>query len=324
MRVADNCDDATASIARARGARVYERTDSTHRAKGFALRWLLEQIRFDQHTPTYDAFVVLDADSMVDTNLLDCMNRFLDCGSLVLQAYYTVLNPTESPVAMLRYAALAALHYVRPLGRAALGLSCGLKGNGMCFAASVLERFDWKWFTLAEDVELHLALVRAGIRVDFVPQTAVRADMPISLAQATSQNERWERGRLQLVRGPVADLIRDGIRSRSALRLDAAFDQLIPPLSLPFALGLFCQLGGMLTGVRRAMQFATVSLVGLIVHLLASLILVRAPLQAYTALAHAPLYIAWKVALYARSVFVGNRASPWVRTHRLTRRDQLP
>ena len=84
-------------------------------------------------------------------------------GSEVLQAYYTVLNVGESPLAALRYAALAALHYLRPLGRRRLGLSCGLKGNGMAFAAPVLERVGWSWFTLAEDVELHLALVEKYI-----------------------------------------------------------------------------------------------------------------------------------------------------------------
>ena len=36
--VADNCDDATASIARTHGARVYERFDDSQRAKGYALR----------------------------------------------------------------------------------------------------------------------------------------------------------------------------------------------------------------------------------------------------------------------------------------------
>src|SRR5258708_25654450 len=42
--VADNCTDATASLARAAGARVYERRDDKEKAQGFALRWLLQQL----------------------------------------------------------------------------------------------------------------------------------------------------------------------------------------------------------------------------------------------------------------------------------------
>ncbi|WP_348235518.1 glycosyltransferase, partial [Salmonella enterica] len=81
---------------------------------------------------------------------------------------------------------------------------------------------------LAEDVEFHLSLVRAGLRVDFAPETTVLADMPVTLAQAASQNQRWERGRLQLVRSHVPRLVVDGVRLRSWLRLDAAIEQLIP------------------------------------------------------------------------------------------------
>jgi cellulose synthase/poly-beta-1,6-N-acetylglucosamine synthase-like glycosyltransferase len=66
--VADNCDDATAFIARGFGARVYERFDDSERAKGFALRWLLQQLQTEGRT--YDAFVVVDADSV-----LDCTSR---------------------------------------------------------------------------------------------------------------------------------------------------------------------------------------------------------------------------------------------------------
>src|SRR6185436_1066660 len=209
------------------GARVYERFDEVERAKGFALRWLLAQLRADG--VAYEAFVVLDADSVVEPNLLRAFDARLATGSRVLQAYYSVLNAQASAVAGLRYAALAALHFVRPLGRSALGLSVGLKGNGMCFSAPVLEQFAWNWFTLAEDVEFHLALVRAGVRVDFAWETCVRADMPVTLAQATSQNQRWEGGRLQLLRSVVPGLLLDGIRKVSPMRLDAAIEQVIPP-----------------------------------------------------------------------------------------------
>jgi cellulose synthase/poly-beta-1,6-N-acetylglucosamine synthase-like glycosyltransferase len=70
----------------------------------------------------------------------------------------------------------------------------------MAFLAEVLDRYGWEWFTLAEDVELHLALIEAGLRVGFAPETMVQAEMPVTFAQAASQNERWERGRLEMLR----------------------------------------------------------------------------------------------------------------------------
>ena len=311
--VADNCTDATAVIARSLGARVYERSDAVEQAKGFALRWLLERLRADGCA--FDAFVVFDADSVVEPNFLRSMDARLERGSQVIQAYYSVLNASASTVAGLRYAALAAIHYVRPMGRSVFGLSCGLKGNGMCFAAPVLEHFAWQWFTLAEDVEFHLALVKAGIRVDFAPETTVYADMPTTLRQAASQNARWEGGRLQLLRQHVPALLIDGLRKISPLRLDAAVEQLIPPLSVPFGLGALCLLCGAVLGATELMALSGLSLIGQIAYLMAGLVLVRAPWRTYVALGAAPIYIAWKLGLYSRAL-VTSRDTSWVRTAR--------
>ena len=311
--VADNCADRTADVARDGGARVYERADDAERGKGYALRWLLGRIR--EAGEYYDAFVVVDADSVVAPDFFRRMDARLESGSNVIQAYYTVLNVGESPLAALRYAALTAVHYLRPLGRAALGLSCGLKGNGMCFAAPVLDRFGWDWFTLAEDVEFHLALVERGIRVDFAHETTVLADMPVSFRQAESQNARWEQGRIEMLRRYGPRLVADALRQHSFLRLDAVVEQLIPPLSVPFALaGAVLVIGAAL---RRPLLvvLAAFGLGGQVAYLLMGLRLARAPSRAYRALAYAPVYIAWKVALYARAL--GARgATHWVRTAR--------
>jgi 1,2-diacylglycerol 3-beta-glucosyltransferase len=311
--VADNCIDRTAEIAESCGAIAHRRVDAGARAKGFALRWLIQRLQTE--SGPYDAYVVFDADSVVESNFLQAMNTRLAAGSQVVQAYYSVLNAADSPLSGIRFAALAALHYVRPLGRSVFGLSCGLKGNGMCFTAQILERFGWEWFTLAEDVEFHLELVRAGVRVDFAPETSVLADMPITFAQAASQNERWERGRLQMLRGRCADLLLDGIRRGSWLRIDAAIEQLVPPLSVPFAMGSALAVMCMILDFPLLTWLAVSALTGQAVYLLVSLRLVRAPLHAYLTLSYAPIYICWKLGVYARSI-VSARAGGWVRTAR--------
>src|SRR5216117_1489360 len=57
--VADNCTDITADLARARrGVHVYERFDQDKRGKGYALNWLLRQLKNDHLR--FDAYVMLD------------------------------------------------------------------------------------------------------------------------------------------------------------------------------------------------------------------------------------------------------------------------
>jgi cellulose synthase/poly-beta-1,6-N-acetylglucosamine synthase-like glycosyltransferase len=227
-----------------------------------------------------------------------------------------VLNAEQTAVAGLRYAALAAVHYLRPLGRSVFGWSSGLKGNGMCFEASILREFTWRWFTLAEDVEFHLALVEQGVSVQFAPETWVKADMPLTLQQSASQNSRWERGRLQLIRQHVPRLVLSGIRRRSWLPMDAAIEQLIPPLSVPFALGAISIPAAWLVGAPLVAGLALGCLIGYALYLVAALALVKAPLRIYVTLGMAPVYIAWKVGLYARSL-LGGRSGAWVRTARV-------
>lgn len=311
--VADNCTDTTAEIARRGGAIVHERLDPMLRAKGHALRWLLERVRAHRQ---YDAYVVLDADSVISPGFLERMDAWLETGSKAIQAHYRVLNPFVSSVSALREAAFASLHYLRPLGRAALGLSCGLKGNGMCFDAKTLDQHGWSSVGLAEDVELHLALVRAGVRVAFAPDATVWAEMPTTLRDAQSQNMRWEAGRLSVLRRDVPGLLKSGIARHDPMVTDAAVEQLIPPLSVAF-------LGGAASTLIAAASGGSAAVVGLSLfgtaaiatHIVAGLIAVRAPARTFLALVGAPAYIAWKTTLYARAL-VAPAGLAWVRTRR--------
>src|ERR1044071_2181040 len=71
--VADNCTDATAEIARGCGVRVIERTSAAERGKGHALAYAFETLRAE----SFDAYVVLDADTLVEPDLLAVFNRYL-------------------------------------------------------------------------------------------------------------------------------------------------------------------------------------------------------------------------------------------------------
>lgn len=317
--VADNCTDGTADRAREGGAEVYERVEPDQRGKPLALRWLLERVRESGWEP--EAYVVLDADSVISEGFLRAMDTRLSAGQVAMQAYYSVLNPAESPVSALRYAAFASLHYVRPLGRAALGLSCGLKGNGMCFAASMLER-GWSWLTLAEDVEAHLALVADGIVVDFAPEAQVLAVMPTSLRQAAGQNARWEQGRLAMLRRRVPGLLLDAVRRRSAVRADAAIEQLIPPLSVAIAVSLLPFGAGLIAGNALLASIAGVGVASFLLHVFTGLVMVRAPMRAYLALLYTPVYIPWKLGLYVRALVA--RTEAWTRTSRVATPASVP
>src|SRR5215471_11267979 len=171
--VADNCTDHTAELVRATGwAHVYERFDQERRGKGYALRWLMQKLTEDPLG--YDAYVILDADSVVMPTFLQAMASELQKGVQALQACYTVLNITESPGTALCWVALTLINHVRPLGRNGLGGSSTLNGNGMCLTHDLLQRYPWQAYSLAEDYEYYLTLQEHGERVLYVPEAVVR------------------------------------------------------------------------------------------------------------------------------------------------------
>jgi cellulose synthase/poly-beta-1,6-N-acetylglucosamine synthase-like glycosyltransferase len=320
--VADNCTDRTAALAREHGAVVHERVDLVAPGKGPALGWLLERVLAEDQPP--DGVVILDADTIMSPRFLAEADAALGGDGSAWQAYYGVREPELSTATAVRQAALILRHYVRPLGRTALGASCGLFGNGMLFRAELLRNRRFSAH-LTEDVEFQLELLLEGERVGFLPDAVVEAEMPTTLEGARTQNERWELGRLQLARRFVPDLVRRAIRGGGAGRtayLDATLDQLTPPLSvLAAGTGVLAGAGtavALATGFRRgrtATVLSWLSAGALAFHVIAGLRVARAPRAVYQALLQAPRVVAWKVVLWLR-VLVRPASVTWRRTER--------
>lgn len=321
--VADNCTDQTAAVARDRGARVHERFNETLRGKGYALQWLLERL-WAQSTP-HDAAVILDADTIVSANFLKVMDSRVRQGERIIQAYYAVRDPDRSWGISLRYAALAVLHFLRPQGRMIMGGSTGLKGNGMVFHHDILRQQEWT-SSLTEDIEFHMAQVLEGERVYFAPDAVVWAEMPESLADADTQNERWERGRLQMARRFVPRLLNQAFGRRPVnsrfLLFDAAMEHLIPPFSILMGLSLLTATTTLIAFFMWPHPLAGINLglaggivVGQAIYLLAGLSLADAPAEVYKALLYAPGFMIWKIWLYAK-VILKRSDDSWVRTAR--------
>jgi 1,2-diacylglycerol 3-beta-glucosyltransferase len=310
--VADNCIDATATLARAAGLQVYERYNKNDIGKGYALRWLLDQVQATGIQ--YDAYVVIDADSTVSPNFLQVMDARLQAGESIIQAQYRVQNGQDSWTSGLRAVAFALFNHLRPLGRTALGWSSGLKGTGMCFKASVLEQFGWE-STLTEDVEYHARLVKAGLRVAYAPEAIIWSAMPTSLKQAQSQQMRWERGRLELVRRHVPPLLWGTLRTGNTALFDAAMEILVPPLSVLAGLVIGCFAAALLLASSLDIKLGAALVIGFCLYVVIGLRLARLPLAAYRSLLFAPAYIVWKLWVYTVALLpTGDRR--WARTPR--------
>jgi len=318
--IADNCDDDTAAVALAHDARVLTRTDAARRSKGHALAWAFARLLPERR---HDAFVILDADSRPAPDLLRRLDAALRTGARVVQAYCAVGNPEQSWRTALMAADMALIHYLRPVGRQALGGSADLQGNGICLRREVLRWVPWETTTLAEDHEYHARLLARGFTSVFVPEAVVYTVMEPTMASARSQELRWEGGRFALARRTVGPLLRLAWARRGQgawACVDTALDLTTPPFAL-LAAGT-----GAMTAAHVAWWLAggpglpaalwALLLAGQAFYVLAGCALARVPARAYVALAvYGPLYAATKV-WYCLLLAVGGGLPAWVPTPR--------
>ena len=322
--IADNCDDLTAEVARKAHATVLERHDLINRGKGQALNWAMQGPLKNWPRP-WDALVIMDADSVLNTDFLWFMDERLEQGHQAIQGYYGVQNPGESWRTALMTVALAAFHFLRPLGRDKLGLPCGLKGNGMCFARPLVERFGYPATSVVEDIELALMYLRHGVGVKFAAGAQVLGQMAATTKQADSQRKRWEGGRLPLIKDWALPLWHEGLHERNGAKMDGALDIFVPPLTLLVMLTA----GGWLITLGLAMLNAATAgwivlgvwsgaLLAIVVYVCAGLMLIKAPGGVWLRLAFAPVYVVWKLGVYLRMALSqgGKTPSEWVRTGR--------
>jgi hypothetical protein len=290
------------------------RHDPTRRGKGYALEFAFSRL-VDEAVA--DVVVVVDADSEVSGNFLRAFAARFERGAPAVQARYGVRNPDASWRTRLMKIAFATFHDLRSLGRERLGLSCGLRGNGMAFLRDVLRERPHDAFSVVEDVEYGIALARLGHRIWYVDEAEVLGDMAGSEGASRSQRQRWEGGRRHLARKLGLSLFREAAGKLDRVLFDMAVDVVLPPLSY---IALASLAGTLASGVAVATGSASpvvlvawgASALMLGVYVARGVALSGTGLRGVVDLAAAPAYIAWKIAVARR----GTPTDEWIRTMR--------
>lgn len=312
--VADNCTDSTAALARAAGAEVLERHDTKRRGKGYALDFAFQASQ--AHGWAY-AVVVVDADTEVSANLLEAFAARIENGAKVIQAHYRVLNSQDSWRTRLMTIAMASFHRVRSRARERLQLSCGIRGNGWCITHRLLHQVPYRAFSLTEDIEYGIDLGLAGYRVHYADEAHVAAMMVSGEQAARTQRQRWEDGRLQLIRSKTLPLLQAATGTGGGVCLDLALDLLVLPLSyVAMNVALLIVLAGIALLWEPSMDiWLWLGLgcgVSLLLYVLRGWQLSGVGLRGLMDLAHAPFFVFWKVLLMLRP----RGSVEWIRTKR--------
>jgi cellulose synthase/poly-beta-1,6-N-acetylglucosamine synthase-like glycosyltransferase len=207
--------------------------------------------------------------------------------------------------------AFYAFNVIRPRGRARLGLSAGILGNGFALHRDVLTQIPYGAHSVVEDLEYHLALVRAGIRVEFIDAAAVRGEMPVAAKSAQTQRARWEGGRMLMMRQWAPGLTADVFRGRLRL-IEPLFDL----LALPIAMEVTLLLIAACLPVTWLRLYVLGAFSVLLLHVMSAAILGSGFWKAMEAMSSVPGYILWKLWILPEIWRTSRANAAWVRTKR--------
>ena len=205
---ADNCTDETAESARAAGATVYERSNKKQIGKGYALEYLFERVMADD--PDFaDAFIIFDADNIVDCEFISSMNDMLGEGYNVSTCYRNTKNYDDSLVA-----ACSGLWFLRESkylnhARMTLGSGCAVSGTGFMISKPYLEKIGgWHYHILIEDIQFSVECALSDERIGYCRNAIVYDEQPVRFVTSWNQRIRWCKGYFQLLQNYSGKLIK--------------------------------------------------------------------------------------------------------------------
>lgn len=249
--IADNCTDATAARAMEEGARVITRVNPTQVGKGYALDYAFRAIDREVGLERYDAYLVFDADNVLDKGFFTAMNRTFSQGYEIITSYRNAKNYDANWIT-----AGYALWFLRDSrflngARMKLGTSCVISGTGFLVSSRVIrEDGGWKYHLLSEDIQFSADHMIRGHRIGYCKDAVLYDEQPTTFRASWNQRMRWTKGFYQVFAHYGRDLVRGICRDRSFQCFDmlmfVASATLITLASLLFNGG--CLLAGLVFG----------------------------------------------------------------------------
>ncbi len=256
--IPNNCTDNTARAAEQFGAKVLECTVPV-KSKGEVLRFAYNRLRGRR----YDAWVVFDADNVVDSRFLAEMNNARLAGAQAAQGYRDSKNPYDTAVSGCSSIYYWMMDRFHNGGKAGMGVSAMIGGTGFMVTQALLDKLGgWRTETISEDLEITAQAILAGERVAYVPRAVTYDEQPLTWEQSFTQRRRWTSGTLQVAQRCLPAL-NEAQADRPRLTLfDFEFTLLLPAYQLAALAGLVCTALASALGGRTLLQALALAIVG--------------------------------------------------------------
>lgn len=222
--IPNNCTDHTEEEAKAAGAKIFHCTGSV-KNKGQVLNQA-----FSYYVPRkeYDAYLIFDADNVVNENYIRRMNDALCEGYLVATGKREAKNPYDTYLSG-NYTVFYLIQNVFfNQTRMNLGHSSSINGTGFIIHESYLEKYGYEPKSLTEDMELMAYCAEHRVKIGYVSDAVTYDEQPTTFVTSWKQRKRWVVGNYQCLVWHFKSLIYSIVVHQNREALDALLVYLSP------------------------------------------------------------------------------------------------
>lgn len=213
--VLNNSTDNTKEKVSSLGVNIYECKNKIS-SKGDALK---EVFTVMDKRNDIDAYIIFDADNVVDKNFLKHMNNSLNNGYLVAQGFRDTKNVSDNWIS----SSYALYYYIQNYffnkARTLMNSSSSINGTGFMVSKEVIDKYGFKTNTLTEDIEFAGLCALNNVKIDFVEEAITYDEQPTNFKVSWVQRKRWSKGCLQCYQKYALLLIKNMLKNKSCLDL---------------------------------------------------------------------------------------------------------
>lgn len=226
--IVNNCTDNTEKVAKEKGAIILHPSVPV-KTKGEVLKNIFGKMINENDE---DAFIIFDADNVVDPNFISRMNDTLCSGYRVAEGFRDSKNLSDNWLS----GSYSLFYYIQNFffnrSRMIMNLSSSINGTGFMVKKEVIEKHGFDPKTLTEDIEFTAMCAINGEKIAFVEDAVTYDEQPVKFGDSWKQRKRWSTGTLQCMKEYNGKLLYHFFKDRNLSCLDMFLTFLAPVMQI--------------------------------------------------------------------------------------------
>ena len=196
--IVENENDPTVEIVKKHGFQYFvrDRLGAGRRTKGFALQECIDYLW--RENINYDAYMIFDADNILDPNYIEVMNDVRGLGVQVGIGYRNFTNADTNWVAANSAVMFSYMNQITSYGRSIIFHKATLMGTGYYVDDSIIREIgEWIFTGMTEDIQLTTYCYYHDIYMMYYPAVCFYDEQATDMKTVHNQHVRWIAGYIE-------------------------------------------------------------------------------------------------------------------------------